>query len=66
MEVEIRIYIDATGTVIGAKSLSRDAQISSLAVDAVRRMRFTPARRGNGNVASEMVLKLQFVRTEQR
>ena len=61
MEVGIRVYIDATGAVIGAKSLSRDAQISSVAVDAVRRMRFTPARRGNQNVASDTVLTLQLV-----
>jgi protein TonB len=66
IEVGIRIYVDASGAVIGAKSLSQDTQISSLAVDTVRRMRFTPARRGNENVASEMILKLQFVRTKPR
>jgi periplasmic protein TonB len=64
--VSIRVYIDATGAVIGAKSLSKDAQLSSLAVDAVRRMRFTPARRGNQNVASELILNLEFVRNESK
>jgi periplasmic protein TonB len=64
--VSIRVYIDATGAVIGAKSLSKDAQLSNLAVDTVRRMRFTPARRGNQNVAGELILNLEFVSNEPK
>jgi hypothetical protein len=53
--------VDASGTVIGAKSLYDSAQISRLAVDAVRRMRFAPARRGGQNIASDLVIKLKLV-----
>jgi outer membrane biosynthesis protein TonB len=60
MEVEIRIYVDATGAVIGAKSLYENAQISRLAVNAVRRIRFIPARRGKDNVASDLIIKLRL------
>jgi protein TonB len=66
MQVDIRVYVDATGAVIGAKSLSGNAQISRLAVDAVRRMRFTPARRGDQNIASDLILKLKVVTDESR
>lgn len=65
-QVDIRVYVDATGAVIGAKSLYDNAQISRLAVDTVRRMRFTPARRGNQNIASDLILKLKLVTDEPR
>jgi protein TonB len=62
MQVGVRVYVDATGIVIGAKSLSKDAQISGLAVNAVRQMRFIPARRGNQHIASDLIINLEFVR----
>jgi periplasmic protein TonB len=65
-QVDIRVYVDATGAVIGAKSLYDNAQISRLAVDVVRRMRFTPARRGNQNIASDLILKLKLITDEPR
>ena len=65
-QVDIRVYVDAAGAVIGAKSLYDNAQISRLAVDGVRRMHFTPARRGNQNIASDLVLKLNLVTDEPR
>jgi protein TonB len=61
MQIDVRVYVDASGTVIGAKSLYDSAQISRLAVDAVRRMRFAPARRGGQNIASDLVIKLKLV-----
>ncbi len=61
MEIDVRIYVDAAGAVIGAKSLSDNARISRIAVDAVRRIRFTPARRGKENVASDLIVKLKLV-----
>lgn len=60
-EMDIRVYVDATGAVIGAKSMFRDPQISKLAVDAVRRMRFAPAQRGNRPVASDLILRLPLI-----
>lgn len=66
MQIDIRVYVDATGAVIGAKSLSENAQISRLAVDAVRRIRFTPARRGRDAIASDLILKLKLVTEESR
>jgi protein TonB len=66
MQVDIRVYVDATGAVIGAKSLYDNAQIARLVVDAVRRMRFTPARRGNQYIASDLILKLKLVTAEPR
>jgi periplasmic protein TonB len=64
--VSIRVYIDAAGAVIGAKSLSNDTQLSSLAMDAVKKMRFVPARRGGQNIASELVLNMEFAKNEQK
>jgi len=61
MEIDVRIYVDATGAVIGAKPVSDNARISRIAVDAVRRIRFTPARRGKENVASDLIVKLKLV-----
>lgn len=66
MEVSVRIYVDAAGAVIGAKSSTSDAQISALAVDAVRKMRFSPARRGTRNVAGELVVNLELVKNSPK
>lgn len=66
MQIDIRVYVDVSGAVIGAKSLSENVQISRLAVDAVRRMRFVPAHRGNQNMASDLILKLRLVAEESR
>jgi outer membrane biosynthesis protein TonB len=64
LQVDVKVYIDAGGTVIRAEPLSKGNSLvdylSGVAVDAARQWRFSPARRGNQSVPSETVLHFHF------
>jgi hypothetical protein len=64
VRIDVTVHIDATGKIVRAESLSKGNTLtdylSSLAVDAARHWQFSPARRDNQNVPSEMVLSFQF------
>ncbi len=64
LRIDVKVYIDANGTVIRAESLSKGntltEYLSSIAVDAARQWRFSPARRGAQSVSSETILHFQF------
>ena len=62
--VGVKVYIDATGTVVRTEPISKGNALSGyfsiIAADAARQWRFSPARRGNENVSSETVLDFDF------
>jgi len=64
LQVDVKVYIDAGGTVVRTEPLSKGNSLmeylSSVAADAARQWRFSPARRGNQSVPSETVLHFHF------
>jgi hypothetical protein len=64
LQVDVKVYIDAGGAVVRTEPLSKENSLmeylSSVAADAARQWRFSPARRGNQNVPSETILHFHF------
>ena len=62
--IRVKVSIDTQGRVVRAESLSRGNALidylSNLSVNAAREWLFLPARRGDRNVESEMVLEFGF------
>ena len=63
-QVSIKVHIDAKGTVVGTEPVSKgnrlEEYLSSIAADAARQWRFTPARQGDQNMPSETILHFRF------
>jgi TonB family protein len=66
--IHIRVYVDATGSVVDAKNQSPDASrfFGNLALQAARRWKFEPAEAGSPVHAAEWNLQFQFVRDLKR
>jgi TonB family protein len=63
--VKVKVQIDEQGKVIRAEPVadgSADAFLTNLSLDAARKWRFTPARRDNKKVESEVTLEFRFDR----
>jgi len=64
VEVEVKVHIDESGRVVSADPLPNAIPVRSFLVSAARNAalawRFEPARRGDQQVSSEMVLKFQY------
>jgi TonB family protein len=54
--VDVKVYIDESGNVTRAQLLTKGGDFGSAALSAAREWRFTPARKHDKAVASEMVL----------
>ena len=54
--VDVKVYIDESGNVTRAQLLTKGGDFGSAALSAAREWRFTPARKHDKPVASEMVL----------
>ncbi len=65
VRVSVRVLVDAAGGVTGATLDSRGPSryFADLALPAARRWKFTPAKIGDRAVASEWVLRFEFLRT---
>jgi hypothetical protein len=65
VQINVRVFIDRSGTVVRAESLSRGnalmEHLSKIAVQAARQWTFLPALRDGQNVPSETTLQFQFV-----
>jgi TonB family protein len=62
VRIDVRVDIDATGRVVRAEALTRGKQevLTSLALEAARQWRFSPAKLGSENVPSNAVVGFQF------
>ncbi len=59
-DVDLKVFIDETGNVTRVQVLTKGSDLAARSVDAARQWRFTPARKHDKPVASEMVLHFQF------
>jgi hypothetical protein len=62
VQINVRVEIDATGRVVRAEPVSKGKHdfLTSLALEAARQWRFSPAREGSQNVSSSAVVGFQF------
>jgi hypothetical protein len=58
--VDVKVFIDESGSVTRAQVLTKGSDMATRSVDAARQWRFTPARKHDKPVSSEMVLHFQF------
>jgi len=58
--VDVKVFIDEAGDVTRAQLMSKDSDLASAALAAARQWRFTPARKHDRPVSSEMVLHFRF------
>jgi hypothetical protein len=58
--VDVKVFIDEAGEVTRAQMLTKGGDPSGAALSAARQWRFTPARKHDKPVASEMVLHFRF------
>ena len=58
--VDVKVYIDESGNVSRAQLLTKKNDLAGASLGAARQWRFTPARKHDKPVASEMVLHFQF------
>jgi Gram-negative bacterial TonB protein C-terminal len=58
--VDVKVFIDDAGNVTRAQLLTKGSGVASEALTAARGWRFTPARKHDKPVASEMLLHFQF------
>jgi TonB family protein len=68
VRVAVRVHVDSTGGVTSATLESRGPSkyFADLALQAARRWKFTPAKIDDRPVASEWVLRFEFLRTGPR
>ena len=55
-EVDVKVSIDENGSVTRAQLLTKGSEVGDAALAAARQWRFTPARRHDKPIASEMIL----------
>jgi TonB family protein len=58
--VDVKVYIDESGKVSRAQLLTKDSDLADAALNAARQWHFTPARKRDKPVPSEMVLHFRF------
>ena len=58
--VDVKVYIDESGNVSRAQLLTKKSDLAGVSLGAARQWRFTPARKHDKPVASEMVLHFRF------
>ncbi len=58
--VDVKVYIDESGNVSRAQLLTKKNELAGVSLGAARQWRFTPARKHDKPVASEMVLHFRF------
>ena len=58
--VDVKVFIDSSGNVTRAQLLTKGSDLAAAALNAARQWQFTPARKHDKPVASEMVLHFQF------
>jgi outer membrane biosynthesis protein TonB len=58
--VDVKVYIDESGNVSRAQLLTKKNELAGASLGAARQWQFTPARRHDKPVASEMVLHFRF------
>jgi TonB family protein len=59
-QVDVKVFIDDAGNVTRAQLLSKGGDQSGAALNAARQWQFTPARKRDKPVPSEMVLHFHF------
>ncbi|MGA2736425.1 MAG: TonB family protein [Bryobacteraceae bacterium] len=59
-QVDVKVFIDQSGGVSRAQVLTKGADLSAAALSAARQWQFTPARKHDKPVPSEMVLHFRF------
>lgn len=58
--VDVKVFINESGNVTRAQVLTKDTNLAAASLEAARRWQFTPARKRDKPVASEMVLHFRF------
>jgi outer membrane biosynthesis protein TonB len=58
--VDVKVFIDASGNVSRAQLLTKKSDLAGAALGAAHQWRFTPARKHDKAVASEIVLHFRF------
>jgi hypothetical protein len=58
--VDVKVFIDDAGNVSRVQALAKGGDLASAAVNAARQWHFTPARKHEKPVSSEMVLHFRF------
>jgi len=58
--VDVKVFIDDSGSVTRAQVLTKGTDLAAAALSAAREWQFTPARKHDKPVASEMVLHFRF------
>jgi len=58
--VDVKAFIDDTGIVTRVQLLTKGSDYAEAALNAARQWQFTPARKHDKPVASEMVLHFRF------
>jgi TonB family protein len=58
--VDVKVYIDESGNVSRAQLLTKKNELAGASLGAARQWQFTPARKHDKPVASEMVLHFRF------
>jgi TonB family protein len=58
--VDVKVFIDDSGNVTRAQVLTKGSDVAGAALSAARQWQFTPARKHDKAVASEMVLHFRF------
>jgi outer membrane biosynthesis protein TonB len=58
--VDVKVFIDESGNVSRAQVLTKGSELASVSLSAARQWQFTPARKHDKPVASEMVLHFRF------
>jgi hypothetical protein len=58
--VDVKVYIDESGNVSRAQLLTKKTELAGASLGAARQWQFTPARKHDKPVASEMVLHFRF------
>jgi TonB family protein len=58
--VDVKVFIDESGKVSRAQVLTKGSDFAGAALSAARQWQFTPARKHDKAVASEMVLHFRF------
>jgi outer membrane biosynthesis protein TonB len=58
--VDVKVFIDEWGSVSRAQVPTKGSDLATVALNAARQWQFTPARKHDKPVASEMVLHFRF------
>lgn len=58
--VDVKVSIDESGNVLRAQAMTKDPAIADAAMTAARQWRFTPARKHDKPVSSELILHFRF------